>query len=237
MTLEKYVFSHRVSPCLRHSRTPAPASLSGVSASGAAAVGRLPWAGVVRPAGACSFSGAQSAAQWVFGAWPHHPSLCAQVMAEHPDASREEIEELLGSQWNMLSEKQKARYNTKFAVWAASPSEEDSGKRVAGVCAVWPVRDCRAAPLLSSDRVLCWPGHQGAWSPRHRCRPSGLPPCPERWPVGQDGDVADLAWGSWFLLGLRLENRQLLLCFRQQERRGEVPSWLPRQVSVASNTC
>ncbi|XP_015413905.1 PREDICTED: histone-lysine N-methyltransferase NSD2 [Myotis davidii] len=50
-----------------------------------------------------------------------------EVMAEHPDASREEIEELLGSQWNMLSEKQKARYNTKFAVRAASPSEEDSG--------------------------------------------------------------------------------------------------------------
>ncbi|XP_059533444.1 histone-lysine N-methyltransferase NSD2 [Myotis daubentonii] len=50
-----------------------------------------------------------------------------EVRAEHPDASREEIEELLGSQWNMLSEKQKARYNTKFAVRAASPSEEDSG--------------------------------------------------------------------------------------------------------------
>lgn len=60
-------------------------------------------------------------------------------MAEHPDASREEIEELLGSQWNMLSEKQKARYNTKFAVRAASPSEEDSGKRLDVVCAVWPV--------------------------------------------------------------------------------------------------
>lgn len=71
-------------------------------------------------------------------------------MAEHPDASREEIEELLGSQWNMLSEKQKARYNTKFAVRAASPSEEDSGKRLDVVCAVWPVRGLQggSAPQL-----------------------------------------------------------------------------------------
>ncbi|XP_029091784.1 histone-lysine N-methyltransferase NSD2 isoform X7 [Monodon monoceros] len=50
-----------------------------------------------------------------------------EVVAEHPDASAEEIEELLGSQWNMLNEKQKARYHTKFALMAPSPSEEDSG--------------------------------------------------------------------------------------------------------------
>ncbi|XP_060004874.1 histone-lysine N-methyltransferase NSD2 isoform X5 [Lagenorhynchus albirostris] len=50
-----------------------------------------------------------------------------EVVAEHPDASAEEIEELLGSQWNMLNEKQKARYHTKFALVAPSPSEEDSG--------------------------------------------------------------------------------------------------------------
>lgn len=50
-----------------------------------------------------------------------------EVVAEHPDASGEEIEELLGSQWSMLSEKQKARYNTKFAVLALPPSEEDAG--------------------------------------------------------------------------------------------------------------
>ncbi|KAF5916507.1 hypothetical protein HPG69_016259 [Diceros bicornis minor] len=50
-----------------------------------------------------------------------------EVVAEHPDASSEEIEELLGSQWNMLNEKQKARYNTKFALVASSQSEEDSG--------------------------------------------------------------------------------------------------------------
>ncbi|XP_054437830.1 histone-lysine N-methyltransferase NSD2 [Pteronotus mesoamericanus] len=49
-----------------------------------------------------------------------------EVVAEHPDASGEEIEELLGSQWNMLSEKQKARYHTKFAVLAMAPSEEDA---------------------------------------------------------------------------------------------------------------
>lgn len=64
-----------------------------------------------------------------------HPPLCSQVVAEHPDASGEEISELLGSQWNMLNEKQKARYNTKFAVRAASPLEEDSGKCLSVVCA------------------------------------------------------------------------------------------------------
>ncbi|XP_008840056.1 histone-lysine N-methyltransferase NSD2 isoform X2 [Nannospalax galili] len=50
-----------------------------------------------------------------------------EVVAEHPDASGEEIEELLGSQWNMLNEKQKARYNTKFALVTSAQSEEDSG--------------------------------------------------------------------------------------------------------------
>ncbi|XP_045385150.1 histone-lysine N-methyltransferase NSD2 isoform X2 [Lemur catta] len=50
-----------------------------------------------------------------------------EVFAEHPDASGEEIEELLGSQWNMLNEKQKARYNTKFALVTPAQSEEDSG--------------------------------------------------------------------------------------------------------------
>ncbi|XP_048220852.1 histone-lysine N-methyltransferase NSD2 isoform X3 [Perognathus longimembris pacificus] len=50
-----------------------------------------------------------------------------EVVAEHPDAAGEEIEELLGSQWNMLNEKQKARYNTKFALVTSAPCEEDSG--------------------------------------------------------------------------------------------------------------
>ncbi|XP_071470189.1 histone-lysine N-methyltransferase NSD2 isoform X2 [Marmota flaviventris] len=50
-----------------------------------------------------------------------------EVVAEHPDASGEEIEELLSSQWNMLNEKQKARYNTKFALVTCTPAEEDSG--------------------------------------------------------------------------------------------------------------
>ncbi|XP_014444987.1 histone-lysine N-methyltransferase NSD2 isoform X5 [Tupaia chinensis] len=50
-----------------------------------------------------------------------------EVVAEHPDASGEEIEELLGSQWNMLNEKQKARYNTKFALVTSAQTEEDSG--------------------------------------------------------------------------------------------------------------
>ncbi|XP_036057492.1 histone-lysine N-methyltransferase NSD2 isoform X2 [Onychomys torridus] len=50
-----------------------------------------------------------------------------EVVAEHPDVSGEEIEELLGSQWNMLNEKQKARYNTKFSLITSAQSEEDSG--------------------------------------------------------------------------------------------------------------
>lgn len=50
-----------------------------------------------------------------------------EVISEHPDASSEEIEELLESQWNMLSDKQKARYNTKFAIITSPKSEEDSG--------------------------------------------------------------------------------------------------------------
>ncbi|XP_013208824.1 histone-lysine N-methyltransferase NSD2 isoform X2 [Microtus ochrogaster] len=50
-----------------------------------------------------------------------------EVVAEHPDVSGEEIEELLGSQWSMLNEKQKARYNTKFSLMTSAQSEEDSG--------------------------------------------------------------------------------------------------------------
>ncbi|XP_039087976.1 histone-lysine N-methyltransferase NSD2 isoform X1 [Hyaena hyaena] len=50
-----------------------------------------------------------------------------EVVVEHPDASAEEIEELLASQWNMLNEKQKARYHTKFALVASPQAEEDSG--------------------------------------------------------------------------------------------------------------
>ena len=66
------------------------------------------------------------------------PLLCWQVVAEHPDASAEEIEELLGSQWDVLTEKQKAHYNTKFALVAPSQSEEESGKRPAVlVSSVW----------------------------------------------------------------------------------------------------
>ncbi|XP_031520653.1 histone-lysine N-methyltransferase NSD2 isoform X5 [Papio anubis] len=50
-----------------------------------------------------------------------------EVVTEHPDASGEEIEELLRSQWSLLSEKQRARYNTKFALVASVQAEEDSG--------------------------------------------------------------------------------------------------------------
>jgi hypothetical protein len=62
------------------------------------------------------------------------PFPCSQVVAEHPDAAGEEIEELLGSQWNMLNEKQKARYNTKFALVTSAQAEEDSGKPTAVLC-------------------------------------------------------------------------------------------------------
>ncbi|XP_053560192.1 histone-lysine N-methyltransferase NSD2 isoform X2 [Bombina bombina] len=50
-----------------------------------------------------------------------------EVVNEHPDASNDEIEELLESQWNVLSDKQKARYNTKFAILTSPKPEEDSG--------------------------------------------------------------------------------------------------------------
>ncbi|XP_040822337.1 histone-lysine N-methyltransferase NSD2 isoform X2 [Ochotona curzoniae] len=50
-----------------------------------------------------------------------------EVVAEHPEASGEEIEELLGSQWDMLSEKQKARYNTKFALVTSAAPGDDPG--------------------------------------------------------------------------------------------------------------
>ncbi|XP_029448352.1 histone-lysine N-methyltransferase NSD2 [Rhinatrema bivittatum] len=56
-----------------------------------------------------------------------------EVIAEHPDASREEIEELLESQWNMLSDKQKARYNTKFAILTSPKPEEDSGSSLKNI--------------------------------------------------------------------------------------------------------
>nr|XP_033806821.1 histone-lysine N-methyltransferase NSD2 [Geotrypetes seraphini]XP_033806831.1 histone-lysine N-methyltransferase NSD2 [Geotrypetes seraphini]XP_033806839.1 histone-lysine N-methyltransferase NSD2 [Geotrypetes seraphini]XP_033806849.1 histone-lysine N-methyltransferase NSD2 [Geotrypetes seraphini]XP_033806859.1 histone-lysine N-methyltransferase NSD2 [Geotrypetes seraphini]XP_033806868.1 histone-lysine N-methyltransferase NSD2 [Geotrypetes seraphini] len=56
-----------------------------------------------------------------------------EVIAEHPDASGEEIEELLDSQWNMLSDKQKARYNTKFAILTSPKSEDDSGSSLKSI--------------------------------------------------------------------------------------------------------
>lgn len=50
-----------------------------------------------------------------------------EVINEHPDSTNEEIEELLESQWNMLSPKQKARYNTKFGIVASPKKDQDSG--------------------------------------------------------------------------------------------------------------
>ncbi|XP_069488236.1 histone-lysine N-methyltransferase NSD2 isoform X2 [Ambystoma mexicanum] len=50
-----------------------------------------------------------------------------EVMNEHPDNTSEEVEELLESQWNMLSPKQKARYNTKFALVTSPKKDQDLG--------------------------------------------------------------------------------------------------------------
>lgn len=94
------------------------------------------------------------------------PLLCPQVVAEHPDASAEEIEELLVSQWNMLNEKQKARYHTKFALVASPQAEEDSGKpkavracllRCAACECGWPSPGL--GPVGSGDCHLCVLGH------------------------------------------------------------------------------
>lgn len=42
--------------------------------------------------------------------------LHLQLTEERPDATADEIEELLESQWALLSDKQRARYNTKFSI-------------------------------------------------------------------------------------------------------------------------
>ncbi|XP_038948367.1 histone-lysine N-methyltransferase NSD2 isoform X2 [Rattus norvegicus] len=89
-----------------------------------------PKRGVGSPAGRKRSTGSasrsrkgDSAAQFLVFCQKHRD----EVVAEHPDASEEEIEELLGSQWSMLNEKQKARYNTKFSLMISAQSEEDSG--------------------------------------------------------------------------------------------------------------
>lgn len=89
-----------------------------------------PKRGVGSPVGRKKSSGSaprsrkgDSAAQFLVFCQKHRD----EVVAEHPDASGEEIEELLGSQWSMLNEKQKARYNTKFSLMISAQSEEDSG--------------------------------------------------------------------------------------------------------------
>lgn len=97
------------------------------------------------------------------------PVLCPQVVAEHPDASDGEIEELLGSQWDVLSEKQKARYHTKFALVAAVQAEEDSGE-----CAAAPRARARAGRPLPAEPVrpvgLALPSRERALCP---CGPRG----------------------------------------------------------------
>lgn len=82
-----------------------------------------------------------------------HPALCPQVVTEHPDASDGEIEELLGSQWDVLSEKQKARYHTKFALVASVQAEEDSGKRKAVPAS--SAQGCRVLLARCREPPLC----------------------------------------------------------------------------------
>lgn len=92
------------------------------------------------------------------GPGPLTPALLsAQVVAEHPEASGEEIEELLGSQWDMLSEKQKARYNTKFALVTSAAPGDDPGECRPGLAPP------RRAPWLTPS-VCLPPKSQAPWS-------------------------------------------------------------------------
>lgn len=50
------------------------------------------------------------------------PLLCPQVVAEHPDASAEEIEELLASQWSMLNEKQRRAITPSLHARGSAPA-------------------------------------------------------------------------------------------------------------------
>lgn len=132
------------------------------------------------------------------------PFLCLQVVAEHPDASGEEIEELLGSQWSMLSEKQRARYHTKFALVASSQAEEDTGKHasVLGCSARQPVhrQNPEASALPSSDSG--WASSQSACGYIKQCchlrlltRPEYLVPLWSASPVGNS--PLTFAAGGW----------------------------------------
>ncbi|EDM00113.1 similar to Wolf-Hirschhorn syndrome candidate 1 protein isoform 3 (predicted) [Rattus norvegicus] len=112
-----------------------------------------PKRGVGSPAGRKRSTGSasrsrkgDSAAQFLVFCQKHRD----EVVAEHPDASEEEIEELLGSQWSMLNEKQKARYNTKFSLMISAQSEEDSAtKNLSDACKPLKKRN-RASATASS---------------------------------------------------------------------------------------
>ncbi|EDL37437.1 mCG16344 [Mus musculus] len=112
-----------------------------------------PKRGVGSPAGRKKSTGSaprsrkgDSAAQFLVFCQKHRD----EVVAEHPDASGEEIEELLGSQWSMLNEKQKARYNTKFSLMISAQSEEDSAtKNLSDACKPLKKRN-RASATASS---------------------------------------------------------------------------------------
>ena len=110
----------------------------------------------------------------------YRPLLCPQVVAEHPDASAEEIEELLASQWNMLNEKQKARYHTKFALVAPPQSEEDSGNGASvpasSAGSAQRTTVMRKPPervVAGAVRWACEGGRQLAWPPGPEVRLMG----------------------------------------------------------------
>ncbi|XP_055956003.1 histone-lysine N-methyltransferase NSD2 isoform X2 [Patella vulgata] len=52
------------------------------------------------------------------------------VLDEHPDWSAEEVKEHLSQQWSLMSEKQKARYKTKFTMETESPNTAKRSPRV-----------------------------------------------------------------------------------------------------------
>lgn len=130
-----------------------------------------------------------------------HPVLCPQVVTEHPDASDGEIEELLGSQWDVLSEKQKARYHTKFALVASVQAEDDSGEREAvpaspargDACSWHSLQGGPAPPALSSPTPGACAGAQSACARgKGSCRHCPLTSSPESHPRSLSGLRASL---------------------------------------------
>lgn len=96
------------------------------------------------------------------------------MVAEHPDASAEEIEELLASQWSMLNEKQRARYHTKFALAAPPQPEEDSGNGASvPASSAGPAQRLAVMIVARAARWACGGGRQPMWPPGPEARLTG----------------------------------------------------------------